>query len=38
MEEVVFSVFDLIGKTSDPQLEEEFIKTRVDKMFHVSFI
>ena len=35
MEEVVASVFDLMGKTSEPQLEEEFLKARVDNMFHV---
>jgi len=34
MEEVVASVFDLMGKTSEPQLEEEFLKARVDNMFH----
>ena len=35
MEEVVASVFDLMGKTSEPQLEEEFLKSRVDNMFLV---
>ena len=36
MEEVVASVFDLMGKTADPNLEDEFLKHRVDCMFHVS--
>ena len=36
MEEVVASVFDLMGKTVDPNLEDEFLKHRVDCMFHVS--
>ena len=35
MEEVVASVYDLMGKTADPQLEEELIKQRVDAMFQV---
>lgn len=35
MEEVVASVFDLMGKTADPHLEEELIKERVDAMFEV---
>jgi len=34
MEEVVASVFDLMGKTADPNLEDEFLKHRVDCMFH----
>ena len=38
MEEVVASVFDLMGKTSEPQLEEEFLKARVDNMFHVKLL
>lgn len=33
MEDVVGSVFDLMGRTSDPIMEEEFINQRVDKMF-----
>ena len=37
MEEVVASVFDLMGKTADPNLEDEFLKHRVDCMFHVSY-
>ena len=36
MEEVVASVFDLMGKTADPQLEEEVVKQRVDAMFKVK--
>jgi hypothetical protein len=35
MEEVVGSVFDLMGKTADPLLEEELIHQRVDCMFEV---
>ena len=31
MEDVVGSVFDLMGRTSDPIMEEEFINQRVDK-------
>ena len=37
MEDVVGSVFDLMGRTSDPIMEEEFINQRVDLMFEVSF-
>jgi len=33
MEDVVGSVFDLMGRTSDPLMEEEFINQRVDIMF-----
>merc|ERR1712008_148527 len=33
MEDVVGSVFDLMGRTSDPIMEEEFINQRVDIMF-----
>ena len=35
MEDVVGSVFDLMGRTSDPILEEEVINERVDYMFEV---
>ena len=35
MEDVVGSVFDLMGRTSDPIMEEEFINQRVDIMFEV---
>ena len=35
MVEVVASVFDLMGKTADPQSEEEFVHQRVDIMFKV---
>ena len=35
MEEVVASVFDLMGKTADPHLEEELVRQRVDAMFKV---
>ena len=30
------SVFDLMGKTADPQLEEQLINQRVDTMFQVT--
>merc|ERR1711944_237194 len=33
MEDVVGSVFDLMGRTSDPILEEEVISERVDTIF-----
>lgn len=33
MEDVVGSVFDLMGRTSDPILEEEVINERVDHLF-----
>jgi len=33
MEDVVGSVFDLMGRTSDPILEEEVINARVDYIF-----
>ena len=36
MEDVVGSVFDLMGRTSDPILEEEVISERVDTIFEVS--
>ena len=36
MEDVVGSVFDLMGRTSDPILEEEVINERVDHLFEVS--
>lgn len=38
MEDVVGSVFDLMGRTSDPILEEEVINQRVDHMFEVYYI
>ena len=38
MEDVVGSVFDLMGRTSDPILEEEVISERVDTIFEVSFL
>lgn len=37
MEDVVGSVFDLMGRTSDPILEEEVINQRVDHMFEVLY-
>ena len=37
MEDVVGSVFDLMGRTSDPLLEEEVISERVDTIFEVSY-
>ena len=36
MEDVVGSVFDLMGRTSDPILEEEIINQRVDYIFEVN--
>ena len=36
MEDVVGSVFDLMGRTSDPLQEEEVISERVDIIFEVS--
>ena len=38
MEDVVGSVFDLVGRTSDPILEEEVINERVNRIFQVSNI
>ena len=38
MEDVVGSVFDLMGRTSDPILEEEVISERVDTIFEVSYL
>ena len=35
MEDVVGSVFDLVGRTSDPILEEEVINERVNRIFQV---
>ena len=37
MEDVVGSVFDLMGRTADPMLEEEVISERVDTIFEVGF-
>lgn len=37
MVEVVASVFDLMGKTADPQMEELLIHQRVDDMFQVMY-
>jgi hypothetical protein len=36
MEDVVGSVFDLVGRTSDPILEEEVINERVNRIFQVK--
>jgi hypothetical protein len=36
MEDVVGSVFDLVGRTSDPILEEEVINERVNRIFQVT--
>ena len=36
MEDVVGSIFDLMGRTGDPMAEEELINERVDKIFEVS--
>ena len=36
MEDVVGSVFDLMGRTADPLQEEEVISDRVDVIFEVS--
>ena len=36
MEDVVGSVFDLMGRTGDPVAEEEIIAERVSQMFEVS--
>ncbi len=36
MEDVVASVFDLMGKTSDPQSDEVIVNRRVDQMFQVK--
>ena len=38
MEDVVGSIFDLMGRTSDPLLEEEVISERVDTIFEVCFV
>lgn len=35
MEDVVGSVFDLVGRTTDPILEEEVINERVNYIFQV---
>ena len=37
MEDVVGSVFDLMGRTADPILEEEVISERVDTIFEVCY-
>ena len=36
LEDVVGSVFDLVGRTSDPILEEEVINERVNRIFQVK--
>ena len=38
MEDVVGSVFDLMGRTSDPLQEEEVISERVDAIFQVRTV
>ncbi len=35
MEDIVGSVFDLMGRTGEPAMEEELITQRVDKIFEV---
>lgn len=35
MEDVVGSVYDLMGRTGDPVMEEEIIRQRVSKIFEV---
>jgi len=37
MEDVVGSVFDFMGRTSDTLLEEEVISERFDTIFQVCF-
>lgn len=37
MEDVVGSIFDLMGRTGDPQSEEIIIAERVDQIFLVSY-
>ena len=36
MEDVVGSVFDLMGRTGDPAAEEEIIALRVSEIFEVT--
>ena len=38
MEDVVGSVFDLMGRTGDPAAEEEIINERVNFIFEVSYL
>ena len=35
MEDIVGSVFDLMGRTGDPNAEEDLINVRVDQLFEV---
>jgi len=35
MEDVAGSIFDLVGRTSDPALEEEVINQTVNRVFQV---
>ncbi len=37
MEDVVASIFDLMGRTGEPMAEEELISERVDRIFEVSY-
>ena len=37
MEDVVGSVFDLMGRTGDPVAEEEIIAERVSQIFEVNY-
>ena len=37
MEDVVGSVFDLMGRTGDPAAEEEIIALRVAEIFEVTY-
>ncbi len=35
MEDVVASIFDLMGRTGEPMSEDELISERVDRIFEV---
>ncbi len=37
MEDVVASIFDLMGRTGEPMAEEELISERVDRIFEVNY-
>ena len=36
MEDVVASIFDLMGRTGEPMAEDELISERVDRIFKVT--
>lgn len=38
MTDIVSAVYDLMGKLTDPSIEEDTVKDKVDRIFQVSII